>query len=626
MSSSVDWSDVTAKPEPTPCPELFVRQPTAAESETAKRVEQVQVPQRDLVELARRLGGKPDLALAVTGAQPPGYELGDSLGFWVLDEGTTSYFTATATLQYATPHAYWWVQDSYDVPSEDLEDSAEHFETKTYPTNRRLFGGEPNPGVDGDPHIYIFLGNVPGVGGYFSSEDAFPASVSEHSNQHEMFYISLDNAMPGSSYFDGILAHELQHVSQWVQDRNEDTWVNEGLSEVAVQLNGYTGGGSDDAYRMQPDTQLTTWPEIEGSGAHYGASLLFTSYFVGRYGEEKLASLVVQPANGMAGFDAVLGGSEGDEHPADTLFADWVVATYLDDPQAEGGRHALQGLRIDPPAAAASYDTYPVHAEATVHQYGADYIELAGMGDVTVSFTGSLVVPLVGCQPHSGDFYWWSNRGDDSDVTLTRGFDLTGLQQATLHAWMWYHLEADYDYGYVEVSADGGGTWDMLAGAHTTTVNPMGASYGPAFTGISGGGDTPAWVEQTFDLSRHAGRQVLIRFEVIYDDALNYPGICLDDISIPELAYVDDAEQAADGWDAAGWLRATAYVPQKFVVQLLTSGQSPRVQRLALDTTMRGSVQVKGLGQDIDRAVLVVSGLTRATTERAGYRYRVVSP
>ena len=52
---------------------------------------------------------------------------------------------------------------------------------------------------------------------------------------------------------------------------------------------------------------------------------------------------------------------------------------------------------------------------------------------------------------------------------------------------MWYDLETDYDYAYVEVSADGGKTWDILANEHTTITNPSGNSYGPGFTGASGG-------------------------------------------------------------------------------------------------------------------------------------------
>ena len=37
----------------------------------------------------------------------------------------------------------------------------------------------------------------------------------------------------GSNQYLSVLAHELQHAVHWNGDRTEDTWVNEGLSEVA---------------------------------------------------------------------------------------------------------------------------------------------------------------------------------------------------------------------------------------------------------------------------------------------------------------------------------------------------------------------------------------------------------
>ena len=409
---SWSWSASRPEPEPTPDPPHFEHQATAAERATAERVSLARLPRRDLIDLAQRLGHKSPPAEEATAYD---YELGDQLGFWIHNQETSAYFTATATLEYSTPHAYWWIEAGHDIPAEDLERSSQRFETQTYPTNQRLFGSEPSPGVDGDPHIYIFLGKVPGVGGYFSSSDAFPAVASEHSNEHEMFYINLENSMPGRSYFDGVLAHELQHMSQWAQDRNEDTWMNEGLSEVAVHANGYETGSPDRAYSRQPDTQLTNWPEVEDSSAHYGASYLFAAYFLDKHGEEKLHSLAVEQENGMAGFDAVLGTQTG-EHASLTLFADWAVANYLDDSAVYEGKYAYPEIEVARPDASALHTMYPLQAEASVHQFGVDYIELEGIGDVTVSFTGSLVIPLVGCQPHSGDHFWWSNRGDDSDV------------------------------------------------------------------------------------------------------------------------------------------------------------------------------------------------------------------
>jgi hypothetical protein len=441
-----------------------------------------------------------------------------------------------------------------------------------------------------------------------------------------MFYINLDNARPGSDYFDGILAHEYQHMIHWAMDRNEATWVNEGLSELAAQVNGYDVGGSDFSFSAAPDTQLTTWSELADSAPHYGASYLLLAYFLEQYGEQAVRQLVAEQANGIEGFNAVLSDVDPGRH-FDDLFADWVIANYLDNTRIASGRYGYADLRIESPIHASRHTTYPVQEHATVHQYATDYIVLQGTGDLTIEFTGSLVVPLVGNTTHSGEYQWWSNRGDEGDATLTRAFDLSSLQQATLQVWMWYDLEADYDYAYVEVSADGGQTWDILANEHTNIANPNGNSYGPAFTGRSGArngsSDEPQWVQETFDLTPYAGQPALVRFEVITDEALNYPGLCLDDISIPELGYLYDVEEGDGGWQAAGWVRVGDQVPQDYLVQVIEIGRETRIERIMLDEHMRGRLTVPGLGRGVDRAVLVVSARAPATTEWTAYSYSI---
>lgn len=615
--------------DPGPLPVLLERLPTEAEIDTAQRLAQVRLPARDLLDLAQRLHGlsKPVSETPLA----PDYALGDAQVFWLHNVQTNQHYTTTAILQYETDHSYWWIEKDYEVSAKALAASARNFEEGTYPTNRRYFGSEWSPGIDGDPHVYIFLGDVPGVGGYFSGPDEYPTSVRPRSNQHEMFYISLENAQPGDDYFDGILAHEFQHMIHWAEDRDEPTWTNEGLSELAAEVNGYDVGGSDFIFSLRPDTQLNAWPELEDSAPHYGASYAFLSYFLDQYGEAAVRQLVAEPENGIAGFEAVL--AELDPGRAfDDFFADWVIANYLDDPRLAGGRFGYASRAADEPGLAARHSIYPVDEQAAVHQYAADYLLLesnrggpsaSARTGVTVEFSGSLVVPLIGNETRSGDYQWWAVRGDESDVTLTRAFDLSGLETATLEVWMWYDLELDYDYAYVEISTDGGASWEILDNERTTTTNPSGNSYGPGLTGSSGGGSEPVWSLETFDLSPYAGQPVLVRFEVVTDESVNHPGICLDGISLPELGYADDAEVGDDGWLAEGWLRITDHVPQTWLVQVISLGREIRVERLALDAAMHGTLTIPGLGDDVEQAILVVSGITPVTTEWATYEYRI---
>jgi immune inhibitor A len=588
---------------------------------TEKLLAETNVPTRDRLDLARRFKLSDQPIPVVVNPTPPAYQVGDQETFWVGESDTLRHFEVTATLRYIGAHSYWWVEDGYEVSDTDVAASAETFENSIYPTDRAFFGSEWSPGVDNDPRVHIFLGNVPGVGGYFYSINEYSKLINPYSNQKEMFFINIKAAKPGSDRLDSILAHEFQHMIHWYNDANEDTWVNEGLSELAMALNGYDTGGTERAFTQTPDTQLNTWGDSPNESiGHYGGSFLFMSYFLERFGEDMMRQVVADPANGADGFNAVLAAT-GQPYRFDNVFSDWLIANYLDDPTLGAGLWGYRDLSVGPVTLDAQYKDYPVDRESTVHQYAADYVTFEGQGALTIEFTGTTQVKVVPNDAHSGSYQWWSNRGDDSDMTLTHSFDLSDVDQATLQFWTWYDIEKDWDFAYVEVSTDGGQTWDILPGRYTTSENKSGNSFGQAWTGISGGGDTPQWVQEEVDLSAYAGQVIDVRFEYITDDAVNHAGLLLDDIAVPAIGYFDDAESGNGGWQAAGFARMDNDLSQRYIVQAIELGDSPRVERMVLDGNNHGQLTIAGLGESSDQVVLVVSAITPFTTEVASYDY-----
>ncbi|MCD6290354.1 MAG: immune inhibitor A [Anaerolineae bacterium] len=609
----------TPTPQATPIP---TRPPT----ETERQLERVLVPTRDLRDLAERLEPGIGEIPPTVNPTPPSYQVGDRAKFWVSNTDTDEHFQIEAELQYITPHVYMWVEVGAKVNQDDLEQAADRFENKIYPTDREFFGSEWTPGVDNDPHLTILHAHGLGdhIAGYYSSADEVSHLAQRYSNEREMFYINLDNVRPGTDFYDSVLAHEFQHMIHWYNDRNEETWVNEGFSELAAMLNGFTSGRADRLYTDEPDTQLTTWSDDPGgNGAHYGASFLFMDYFLERFGESLTKAVIASPANGIIGFNDALAAASRPER-FDDIFADWLIANYLDDPSIGDGRY---GYRLYHPHSVAMderYRSYPVQRESTVQQYAADYVLLQGKGDVVIHFQGATTTRLADTQAHSGRFAWWANRADDSDSRLTREFDLTGVTQATLKMWLWYDLEDKYDYAYVEVSIDGGKAWTILPGKYTTDENPTGNSFGPGYTGKSGGGDVPRWVLEDIDLTPYTGQKVLIRLEYITDDAVNYPGIFVDDISIPEIGYDEDFETGDGGWIPEGWIRTDNRINQRWLVQVIEkSRHDVSVRRMAVGPDGTGMITVDGLGRDGKSAVLVISALAPATTEVAPYAYTI---
>jgi hypothetical protein len=600
---------------PSPTPEAIT---------TERLLANTNIPVRDRLDLAERFKISTQPIPAVVNPTQPVYQRGDQELFWVGESDTLRHFQVTATLRHVGSYSYWWIENGYDVSDSEVSNSAETFETIIYPTNRAFFGSEWSPGVDNDPRIHIFIGNVPGVGGYFYSINEYSRLINPYSNEKEIFFINIKAARPGGDRLDSILAHEFQHMIHWYNDANEETWVNEGLSELAMALNDYDTGGTEHVFAQTPDTQLNTWGDSpNGSIAHYGGSYLFLSYFLERFGEDMMRQIVAHPANGVDGFNAVLA-VQGQPYRFDDIFADWLIANYLDDPTLGEGSWGYRNLSVSSITLDAQHKDYPANRESTVSQYAADYIELeGGRGTMTIDFTGTPHVKVAPNEPHSGTYQWWSNRGDDSDMTLTHTFDLSDVDRAVLEFWTWYDIEEDWDFAYVEVSEDGGQTWDILPGQYTTTENKSGNSFGHAWTGISGGGDTPQWVLEEVDLSAYAGQVINVRFEYITDDAVNHVGFLIDDIAIPAIDFFDDAEAGQGNWETAGFVRMDNVLPQHYVVQAIEMGSEPHVQRMTLDESNHGQLTVTGLDETIDQVILVVSGITPFTTETASYHYNV---
>jgi immune inhibitor A len=601
-------------PSLSPSPAVATPTPTAEPaSEQAIPVP----PPRDVVDLARRLSGLEGAVPTQLNADPPDYTVGQRQDFTVLrlapfgaSETPPATDTVTAVLRLITPHAYFYVEDGMSVYDSELEAAGRNFEEEVYPLITEAFGHERSPGIDGAPRITILLALFRNIGGYFFAPDEYPRTVAPLSNERQMVYLGPMLGLPGTVAHTALLAHEFQHLLHFNADEDEDVWVNEGLSEVAAGL--ISGGSSYGAtFLAQPDTQLNAWSTDAYVARHYGASDLFFRYLAKRLGgPEALGRLAATPEDGIAGIRAFLE-REDAGFSFEELFADWLVANYLGEYEELTATAAPAALIVEP------------REESTdVHQFGADYIGVGLVsGDAVLEFDGDTEVPVLPNEPHSGSGQWWANRGDAIDTTLTREFDLSGLSTATLTFWTWYDIEGWYDYAYVEASTDGGRTWTALPGQHTTDEDPIALAYGPGYTGRSGGGSEPAWVEEEIDLTPFVGGgSVLLRFEYVTDAGVNRPGWAIDDIAIPELGFSDNAE-ADGGWESDGFVRLHAPLRQRFILRLIEVGEETTVTDVPLDEENHAEVRLSGFGEGLDKAVLVVAGATEVTTETAGYSY-----
>ena len=607
---------------PVPVPTLD--QTESVSAKTLDTLNETLVPENDPYELACRLKGLCDVSRTVPGKT---YKVGDTEQFWILNSDTAEHHQITATLLYITPHSYFWAEDGAFVDQKAMKSLMDAFEEDIYPTDREFFGSEANPGVDGDPHIFVLYASDIGsnIAGYFNSSDSFNPLIKEFSNAHETYVLNTSQDL-SNEYTYTTLAHEFVHMIQDAYDRNDATWINEGFAEVGAFLNKYYVGNADRFYVQNPDLQLTDWVDNTSPDfrAHYGQSFLYLTYFLDRFGEDATKALTVNPENDISSVDSTLSQLNitdpltGEVVTADDVFMDWAATLHLMNRNVGDGRYTYHRYPDAPRVTSAiePVSDCPKLMRGSVNQYGIDYFRISCTGDFTLSFSGSTIAELLPTEAHSGDYAFWSNKGNESDMTLTREFDLTGVTgPVEISYWTWYDIEEDWDYIYLEASTDGE-TWEILNTPSGTDYNPTGNSYGWGFTGA-----TNEWIQESVDLSQFAGQKVQIRFEYITDAAVNGEGLLLDDVRVDAINYQSDFEADDGGWVAKGFARVDNVLPQTYRLSLILKGDTTTVTNIELGTSQTAEIPLS-LSRG-DEAILIVTGTTRFTTIPASYQIEV---
>jgi hypothetical protein len=569
-------------------------------------------PDRDLFRLAEEILPGSGYIPRTVAEEPVEFSVGHSETFWLMDLSDTETYQSDFTLALVTPHAYWYVEDSLDVSMAELERSAANFEEDIYPAVTRVFGNEWTPGIDNDPRLNILNARLTNVAGYFSSTDEYPIGVRPRSNQREIIYINAQEVFPGSANYDLVLSHELQHAIHWNADASEDTWVNEGLAELASSI-ALRSTFSIRQFQRSAPTSLVHWPtSSDGSIANYGAASLFMHFLTEHYGgRDNLRDLLAQPEDSISGIDRYLE-ERGYEEDFEEVFKQWAAANILDEHLQPGDKiPGYDGLEVK--VAVSGSLSGLQYEKSEIPQYAVKYTELRPASKpFQLSFKGAIDVALLpvdvgatGC--------WWSNSGDSIDATLSHHIEIPMGSTAALEYEVWFEIEEYWDYVYIEVSVDGRENWQIIETRETSAKNPFGNAFGAGYTGKSGG-----WLADSVDLTPFAGEDIWVRFQYVTDDAISAAGACFRDLSVSAAGIAANEST----WEAQGFAFTNNVVLQDFQIQLITVGSEPQVRQLPLDSDNSGKWTVQPPG-DGEHLIVAVGSLAEKTRELASYTLRL---
>jgi hypothetical protein len=315
------------------------------------------------------------------GVEEPEREYLDGTPIWetLVKESSRSsrYLAATGE------HCYVYV-DGGNPSQGQIDDLVDEFDNVIWPIDTDVFGE-----ISRD-RIEIHLDNIDGpygIGGYY-----IPGSW--------MFYIDVaDLSLWGYE----IAAHEFQHLIHDKHDNNEDLWLNEGMSDLAIHLvygpDAMSISGHLDAFEDLPDNDLTVF---ENEMYDYGSAYLFALYIYEHFGgNDTIRAIVDHSANGLNGVNAVLSGLGPDTVFSNIeLFSMWGVANILDDENAYDGLFGYESVELSMFIESA-FDDYPMSWQADVMSWGTDYFAFRSgdTRDLVVDITridGSYNFSLIG--------------------------------------------------------------------------------------------------------------------------------------------------------------------------------------------------------------------------------------
>jgi immune inhibitor A len=243
------------------------------------------------------------------------------------------------------------------------------------------------------------------------------------------------------------------------------------------------------------------------------------------------------------------------------------------------------------------YDTYPKLVKVGQHSLRPEGTEQGikiNLPDIQVAIPNPL---------ETGNA-WWCDLGDMIYHTLTHDFDLTGATAPVFSFASYWSIEEGWDYGYVEVSGDGGATWTVLPDMDgiLTDTDPHGNNLGWGLTGDGEG-------TLRFDLSAYAGMQILLRLSYSTDIGTQWEGWWADDFSLDDGTanlFADDVEAGAGGWATDGWRIApfTEIHPHFYLVEWRNSSGFDEGLQYAYQTVYSDDDE-----WEVDRAPYTVPGM-----------------
>ena len=670
--------------------------------------------------------GVADAAPAVTAvaAATATTPVGTVRSYVLVNYVTNGLFASAFTLKGVGEHSEVWVQNNTTFPAGDCRNDdasrlavtqeqvdyfVHEFDTNIYPKESETFSVAPShdgthspfAGVFGNADYFVGDGNRTVIlvmnirdSNYFDTNNAHGlgyivgvhhGTVSDAADRNIITIDSYDwkhriganppnepvagnacTSAPAKPFLiEGTFAHEYQHLLERYASPGEEKWVNEGISDFAMELTGYNkpwarpGDPAAESHILcfegwlgktiagvplgGPENSLTWW-EDQGEAeslCDYGAAWTFMEFLVGKYGNAFMGALHNEDLNGLAGLQAVLDGFLTGRRATD-LIHEWAAAIALDDVlDATSLRGAARDTSYSSEKLGASinWDNEEAYSTPGAPPNGSDYVRLrdgagtylGAKGISSISFAASQTLPPTPVEWTIEGGALASGAADEMDRAIVKQVTVGAGALSFRARW---NMEEQWDFAFVQVSTDGGATYETVpcADSRSDLVAEGYPAIRPNLPGLSGVQD---WKTETCDLAAYAGKTVLLAFRAMTDwGTLGNGGAIPAGFSVDDVTL--DGTLVSDGSSLDGWRSFTEVRPEAvagWTVQLVgyrTDGKTPAVlATVPLDASFTGSLDRGALRRligdqaDVVSAIVTYDEPTEKVHKYAPYALRV---
>ena len=400
----------------------------------------------------------------------------------------------------------WYIENQYvkHVNTELLELWIQKFNTEIHPIITNVFYN-----TDINPYIYVVITNLnPGIAGYYSDSNNYPINVHYGSNEVDIIFIDIDQIKNGEQSFLSTLTHELTHLYQSQINSYSNSWIKEGTAELITNSVGLQRPLDSNIFSRPISLSTLNNPNLQ----QYGYFTFFFLYLQDRFNPLNLYELLQHENKSIEGIIDYLKTNHNYQNHSKDLLNEW-------------GLEVLNCIIEN----CSFYDDF-INSTPVIELNDSQTIEMLPLSlqfyKILDSQNTSIQISTEILNENND--IWWSGNGDLIDNMITFEFEIKDLDNYSLYFDTYFDIEGQFDLVYLEISKDGGVSWEILS---TPAMNSQSSSFyalGPHYTN-----QIEDWINEEILIGNlNITDKLLVRFEYITDDSVNNKGFYIKDITL----------------------------------------------------------------------------------------------